>query len=64
VADDHRLRQAEQIRAACLEAAIKAYEQASISGLCGEGAWEVARAAIERLDLEQVINKSINNDAK
>jgi len=59
VADDPRLRQAELIRAACLEAATRAYEQASISGLCGEGAWEVARAAIERLDVEKVIRDSL-----
>ena len=50
-----KLRQAQAVRATCLEAAIKTYEQASISGLCGEGAWEVARGAIQTLDLKRLI---------
>ncbi|MEK7796867.1 MAG: acetyltransferase [Pseudomonadota bacterium] len=50
-------RLAEAVRAACLEAASKAYEQASISGLCGEGAWEAARGALQSLDLEYLLRK-------
>jgi hypothetical protein len=33
---------AEVVRAACLEAALEAYEDAGISGLCAEGHWEYA----------------------
>lgn len=46
---------AEAVRAACLEAALTAYEQAGISGLCGEGRWELALQAIRGLDLAPVV---------
>ena len=42
---------AEGVRAACLDAAIQAYEDAGIRGLCPEGRWEAALAAIRQLDL-------------
>jgi hypothetical protein len=46
---------AENVRAACLDAAIRAYEDAGIRGLCAEGRWEAALAAIRRLDLCRVV---------
>jgi hypothetical protein len=42
---------AEAVRSACLQAALDAYEQAGVSGLCGEGRWEIAVQAIRNLDL-------------
>jgi hemerythrin-like domain-containing protein len=45
----------ERVRSACLQAASTAYEQAGISGLCGEGRWELAVRAIETLDLAPVL---------
>ena len=42
---------AESVRAACLDAAIQAYEDAGIRGLCADGRWEAALAAIRLLDL-------------
>lgn len=54
---DEKRRLAEAVRAACLDAAIKSYEQASISGLCGEGAWEAARGAIQMLDIECLLRE-------
>jgi hypothetical protein len=42
----------EAVRSACVEAALTGYEEASISGLCGEGAFEAAVSAMRRLDLE------------
>ncbi|MDH3310147.1 MAG: acetyltransferase [Gammaproteobacteria bacterium] len=48
-------RLAEAVRAACLKAAQNAYENAGISGLCQDGRWECAIAAIRSLDLESVI---------
>ena len=42
---------AESVRAACLDAAMQAYEDAGIRGLCGDGRWEAALAAIRQLDL-------------
>ena len=44
-------RVAEAVRAACIRAAQEAFEQASMSGLCCEGAWEVAVGAMQTLDL-------------
>jgi len=42
---------AEQVRAACIEAALSGYERAAMSGLCGEGALEAAVSAMRMLDL-------------
>ncbi len=44
----------EAVRAACLDAAMSAYEDAGIRGLCVEGRWEAALAAIRHLDLSSV----------
>jgi hypothetical protein len=48
-------RLAEAVRAACVRAAMAGYEDASLSGLCHEGAWERAIDAIRELKLEAVI---------
>jgi hypothetical protein len=48
---------AEAIRAACLEAALRAYEDAGISGLCEDGRWECAVQAIQGLDVTALIKK-------
>ena len=45
----------ETVRAACLDAALLAYEDAGIRGLCAEGRWEAAVAAIRQLDLSRVL---------
>ncbi|MFA7387901.1 MAG: hypothetical protein WCZ87_09600 [Thiohalobacteraceae bacterium] len=45
---------AERVRAACIEAALAAYEEAGILGLCHEGRWEYAIQAMRRLRLETV----------
>ena len=42
---------AERVRAACVETALKAYEEAGVQGLCAEGRWEVAVSAMRTLDL-------------
>ncbi|ADJ28514.1 hypothetical protein [Nitrosococcus watsonii] len=47
---------AETIRLACLEAALEAYENAGISGLCAEGRWECAVQAIRDLNLESILS--------
>ncbi len=46
-----RLDLAEYVRSACMQTALDAYEQAGVSGLCGEGRWEFAVQAIRNLDL-------------
>ena len=45
---------AEQVRGAVVLAALTAYEDAAIRGLCCEGAWEVAVGAMRDLDLSRV----------
>jgi hypothetical protein len=54
----------EAVRDACLKAAREAYENAGISGLCEEGRWECAVAAIRLLDLEAVINAMPDDPSK
>lgn len=48
-------RQAEQVRAALIKAALDGYEQAAMSGLCHEGAWEAAISAMRQVDLPAVL---------
>lgn len=47
--------EAEIIRKACISAAKEGFMDASISGLCVEGAIEAAISAIQNLDLSKVI---------
>jgi hypothetical protein len=46
---------AEKVRAACLEAALAAYEDAGIRGLCAEGRWEAALAAMRHVELSGML---------
>jgi len=48
-------KQAEKIRQACIGAAREGFMDASISGLCTEGAIEAAISAIQNLDLTKVL---------
>ena len=45
---------AEEVRAAVVQSALTAYEDAAMQGVCSEGAWEVAVTAMRRLDLRQL----------
>jgi len=42
---------AEAVRRACIAAALAAYEDAGVLGLCAEGRWEAAVSAMQSLDL-------------
>jgi hypothetical protein len=55
---DNALILIEAVRAACLDAAVLAYEDAGIRGLCANGRWEAALAAIGQLDLSHLLNAS------
>jgi hypothetical protein len=46
---------AELVRAACVQAAQEAYENAGISGLCEAGRWECAVGAMRALDLDALL---------
>ncbi|ROO25484.1 acetyltransferase [Salinisphaera orenii] len=52
------------VRDACIDAALAGYEDASISGLCGEGALEVAISAIRRLNLTETLESLAESDEK
>lgn len=52
-----RRRLAEALRQACLDAALEGYENAARSGLCHEGAWEVAVGAIRSLDVRALADR-------
>lgn len=53
---------AERVRAECLDAAISAYEDAGLRGLCAEGRWEAAIGAVRRLDLAPALLDSCGGD--
>jgi hypothetical protein len=43
---------AEAVRAACIKAALEAYEEGGVLGLCAEGRWEYAISTLQQLDLD------------
>ncbi|MDG4549940.1 MAG: acetyltransferase [Candidatus Contendobacter sp.] len=45
---------AEDVRAACVKAALEAYEEGGVLGLCAEGRWEYAISALRQLDVAAV----------
>lgn len=47
---------AEKVRKACIKAARDGFQEASMSGLCTEGAAEAAISAIQKLDLDDLLN--------
>lgn len=46
---------ADIVRAACIEAALAAYEEGGILGLCAEGRWEYAISALRQLDVDALL---------
>lgn len=46
---------ASAIRDACVKAALDAYENARMDGLCHDGAWEVAVGAMRALNVTRVV---------
>lgn len=55
--DDKTKALAEKIREICIKAAKDGFIDASISGLCTEGAIEAAIGAIQMVDLEKELSK-------
>lgn len=50
-----RLQVAKQVKQACINAAQEGFKEASMLGLCSEGAEEAAISAIQRLKLNDVL---------
>jgi hypothetical protein len=53
---DVHMQMAEAVRQACLAAALQAYEDAGLSGLCHEGRWECAVDAIWAMPLRPLVH--------
>lgn len=45
------------VRDDCFSAAVTAYENASMDGLCHDGAWECALDAMQSVNFEAIIHK-------
>ncbi|HOW62061.1 MAG TPA: acetyltransferase [Candidatus Contendobacter sp.] len=52
-------RLAEAVRAACIKAALEAYEDGGILGLCAEGRWEYAISAMQQLDVAAILRTEL-----
>ena len=48
---------AQAVREACVEAAVAGYQNAAMSGLCHEGAWEAAVSAIRMVDVAALVKQ-------
>ena len=54
---DTPLHIAEEVRQTCIAAALRAYEDAGLSGLCHEGRWECAVDAMRGVDLQRLVQE-------
>lgn len=48
----------ERVRRACIAAALQAWEDAGVQGLCAEGRWEVAVGTMRSLQLDAIIKSN------
>ena len=56
---EEQLQLAQAVREACIAAALRAYEDAGMSGLCHEGRWEYAVDAMRAMQLRPVVEARI-----
>ena len=52
---------ADLVRKSCIEAALQAYEDGGISGLCAEGRWELAIQAMRILDTAAIVSSFVED---
>jgi hypothetical protein len=52
------------VRAACIQAALDAYEEGGVLGLCAEGRWEYAISALRQLDVAAIVAAGVERDAE
>lgn len=57
-------RLATAVRDACVQVALAAYEDAAMSGLCHDGAWECAVDAMRSLKVEQMLAEWQQKEAR
>ncbi len=60
--ENRHLQIAREVRDACIKTVMEAHEDASMNGLCREGALESAIGAVQSLDLEAIIQKYQQQD--
>ena len=48
---------AEAVREACVRAALEAYEDGGLRGLCAEGRWEYVVQILKTFELTQVVHE-------
>ena len=63
MADDSTNPAVDAIRRALIDAAEAAYEDTGIQGLCAEGRWEAAVAAMRGVDVEAVARGAVQSSA-
>lgn len=51
-----------RVRDECIQTALSAYENASISGLCGEGAFEAAISALRMMNVDDLVERHGSRD--
>jgi len=52
------------LRARCIEAAREGFQDASMSGLCSEGAMEASIGAIQSLDIKNFVTDYLNEQSE
>ena len=55
--EQERYQTAKKVKEACIQAAKEGFQDASMSGLCNEGAMEAAVSAIQNLDIQKILNE-------
>ncbi len=55
---------ADLVKRECIKTALEAYETASQSGVCHEGAWECAIDAMKSLDIEELLTSLLGSKGK
>ena len=63
-ADANHLSLAERVRQALVQTALEAYEDATVQGLCADGAWEAAVSALRQADLSGVLARILSDGRK
>jgi hypothetical protein len=56
MSEQEKMELAERIRKECIKAAREGFRDASMSGLCREGAMEAAISAMQNLNLDKLLN--------
>jgi len=55
--EQDKMKLAEQVKEECIQAARGGFRDASMSGLCSEGAMEAALSAIQKIDVNKIVEK-------